>query len=204
MRAALAGIAILAGSALVGSAVADVPASSGFGHLTAVVNGPVPGRGAAVELELPDRAVSGRPDMYEAAHGVLQRFATARGLTLAEAAPLVMRLRIDSTAYDGNRPPAAADASSAMARVDVVNQVHLPFDPPPGVGAATYIVHLDLYRPGEPPLWTATVQASAQTSMPDRLIGRMTEALTEVFGMSADRDFTLQCDRTSPPGALCL
>ena len=197
--AALAGLVLLAGPAL-----ADLLAASGFGHLTAAANGPPPERGATVELQIPDRAVSGQPDMYEAARAVLDKFATARGLQFGPTGPLVLRLRIDSTAYDGNRPPPPPDASSAMARLDIVNQMHVPLDPPLGPGAATYIVHLDLYRPGEPPLWTATVQASAQTATPDRLIARMTEALTEVFGMSADRDFTLQCDRTEQPGALCL
>ena len=197
--AALAGLAILAGPAL-----ADPLAANGFGHLTAAANGAPPAPGATVELQLPDRAISAQPDLYEAAQAALEKFAAARGLQLGSTGPLVLRLRIDSTAYDGNRTPPPPDASSARARVDIESQMHVPLDAPLGPGAATYIVHLDLYRPGEPPLWTATVQASAQTATPDRLIARMTEALTEVFGMSADRDFTLQCDRTEQPGALCL
>jgi len=196
---ALAGLMIFAGPAL-----ADPLAANGFGHLTAAANGAPPAPGATVDLQLPDHAISAQPDMYEAARAVLEKFAAARGLQLGPAGPLVLRLRIDSTAYDGDRPPPPPDASSAMARLDIVNHMHVPLDAPLGDGAATYIVHLDLYRPGEPPLWTATVQASAQTTTPDRLIARMTEALTEVFGMSADRDFTLQCARTEQPGALCL
>lgn len=202
--AVLAVATIVAAPAVTGSALADEPAATGSGHLTAAANGPTPTRGAAIALEVPDRAISSRPDMYEAARGVLEKFATARGLALASTAPLVMRLRIDSTAYDGDRSPPPPDASSAMARLDIVNQVHLPLDSSLADGAAAYIVHLDLYRPGEPPLWTATVQADARTASPEQLIGRMTEALIEVFGMSADRDFTLACDRTAQPGALCL
>lgn len=203
LAAAVTGLTMLTGAAL-----AAPPTSNGFGHLSASANGPAIARGTAVDLQIPDHTLSGQPEMYDAAQAVLEKFVATRGLRVDPAGPLVLRLRIDTTAYDGVRAPSAPDlpsgASNTRPEVEVINKVHIPFKEPPGPGAATYIVHLDLFRPGQPPLWTASVEASAQTTTPDRLIARMTEALTGVFGLSADRDFTLQCGSTDAHGALCL
>lgn len=205
---ALISVAVAGFAMLSGAAMATPPTTNGFGHLTASANGPMIVRGTAVDLQIPDRTLSDQPEMYDAAQAVLEKFVATRGLRVDPAGPLVLRLRIDTTAYDGVRAPLPTvqprGASNTRPEVEVVNNVHIPFKAPPGPGAATYVVHLDLFRPGQPPLWTASVEASAQTTTPDRLIARMTEALTGVFGLSADRDFTLQCGTTDLPGALCL
>lgn len=200
---------MLAAVAMLGNAaMAEPPTINGFGHLSALANGPVIARGTAVDLQVPDHSLSSRPEMYDAARTVLEKFAAARGLRLDPAGPVVLRLRVDSSAFDGMRPPhphiPPSGASNTRPEVEVVNRVHIPFKEPLGPGAATYTVHLDLYRPGLPPLWSASVEASAQTTAPEQLIARMTKALTRVFGMSADRDFTLKCSAADLRGALCL
>jgi hypothetical protein len=200
---AAAAVMLLAGPALGAEDVAK-----GFGHLSATSNGPAIARGAAMELQVPDQTLTSHPEMYDAAQHVVERFAASRGWRLVASEPLVLRLQIDSTAYNGENPslpPLATNGSSnTRPPVEVVNRVHIPFEEPPSRGAATYAVHLDLFRPGQPPLWTATVQASAQTTAPNQLITRMTEALIRVFGTNANRDFTLQCDSPDARGTICL
>ncbi|MGE0744001.1 MAG: hypothetical protein AB7K86_02090 [Rhodospirillales bacterium] len=206
MRATVAslGAALCASLALghPGATLASAPAPAGAGRMTAVSAGVAPPAGTPVRIEYGDGAQLGHAGLYDAARTAAEAALRRRGLAVMPDAALVLAFRIETGAYDfaalpPREPPAPRDRAGIGAlRPEVENQVRIPVGPPPRGAAPSYALHVDLYRPGQPPLWTATVQADADVERPDRLVGCMTAAAMASLGASAARTLPLaECTR---------
>lgn len=201
MRATVArlGAALCASLALghPGTTFADAPDRAGSGQMVAVSSGAAPPAGTPVRIEYGDGAQLGRVELYDAARAAAEAALQRRGVAVAPDATLVLAIRIETGAYDfetlpPREPPAPRDRAGIGAlRPEIDNQVRIPVGPPARGVAPSYALKVDLYRPGQPPLWTATVQAAADVDRPDRLVGCMAAAAMASLGASASQTLPL-------------
>jgi len=184
--------------------VASTPDRLETGRLTALSNGGAPAAGTALRIEYGNGAWLGRADLYDAARAAAEAALQRRGVAVSPDAGLVLAIRIETGAYDFDSLP-ARDPPTPHARAgigawepEVENQVRIPVGPPPREVMPSYALHVDLYRPGQPPLWTATVQAESDSDRPDRLVGCMAAAAMASLGASASQTLPL-AGCTGPP-----
>lgn len=196
------------GAALAQSASAAGPIGVGSGHLTAAAAGLAgpPGRIAAVEPGGADAGLGdGRVDLVAAA---VRRALRQRGIDVGAGGTLVLRFDLwgggPGRPGDGRRAserPVPAGADRFVRDVD--DRLRVPLGRRPGNVETRYSIALTLFRHGEPPVWTASIEAAGEIADPDRLLARMAESAIGELGASAERDFVIGCADTDDR-RLCL
>lgn len=206
----------------------------GSGHLSATGIGslPSPGSDVAVELGSYDALYPENP-IHEAARRAAIRAVRDRGWTVTDMAPLALEVRVDASpspaapAQGPRRPRRIAGGSEVPPEIDRSGRLDIPQDPTPIPEAdrvpdvypqvrvplgrrpsttnADYRVTLTLFRRGEEPIWTASIEAAGDIPDPRRLVGELTRSALDSLGTSVERDFAISCAQADVArGGICL
>ncbi|HBF98324.1 MAG TPA: hypothetical protein DDW95_07220 [Alphaproteobacteria bacterium] len=155
-------------------------------QLQAWANAAVP-PGAVIKVEATD--IGERADKVAA---VLVRSLGAQGYVVAGDSDLFLRFHInDSPDGLGGLPGRdvvvsgrAGSASRSEVEVDVLLRTKQGKQAVPRLG-----LRLVLFRKGEPPIWTANINAPRGAQDPARTLVRMTEIAMDYFGQTKERSF---------------
>jgi hypothetical protein len=191
----------------------DEPLPAGSGQLRAVASDKELPRGIRVTIEPgPDHPEFGDAPLYVAARAVVDQALARRGFRAGSPSNLTLEFGIDVTGFKARRrrplrafpglPPAPGEEDD---RSRVEHQFEIPLVPRLQPIPSRISITLVLFRPGAPPLWSATVTAADHVKFPEALVARLTKAAMAAFGASAERRFILSCDpEARGPEGSCL
>ena len=174
------------------------PKAANLAQLSAIAGGYLaPGIRVAIEPG-PDDAEFGTAPLYIAVRNIVDRELARRGFRVGGASNLTLKIRIDITGFKGRRrrtsdvfpglPPTSAQDDG---RSSVIHQFVIPLDERYDRSPSKTSIVLVLFKPGEPPLWSATVTANARGGSAETLVSSLTNAAMASFGVSAKRSFVL-------------
>lgn len=188
--------------------IAAEPTPENMGRLTAVSNVQALPSGLRIAIEPgKDDAEYGNAPLYIVVRDVLDRELSRRGFRVVGDSDTTIEIRIDITGFQARRrrswdvfpglPPAPG---SEQSRSPVVHQFAVPLDSQSDSMPTKTSVVLVLFKPGKPPLWTATATAAGHSEAPDALVARLTRAAMSAFGTSIKRSFVLTCSDDARAG----
>lgn len=141
----------------------------------------------------------GNAPLYIAVRKVVERELAHRGFRAGATSHLILSFRIDITGFHTRRrqtsdpfpefaPPSVLD----YARSPVVHQFVVPLGERSHQSPSRTSITMVLFKPGEPPLWRATVFAATLGNSAETVVSRMSMAAMGAFGMTAKRDLVLK------------
>lgn len=217
-----------------GSSFAPGQGPFGSGHLSAHGIQALPAAGSAIDVDLATyNALYPDDPLNEEARRAAVRAMRSRGYDVVDESRLVLKVGVAQAPSPGSssagyptprRYAGGADMPPEMQRTgrrdipwdptvipeadrvpEIYPQVRVPLGRRAGRVAANYTVTLTLFRRGEEPIWTATIEAGGDIPAPAALVRELTTAALDNLGTSVERDFTLSCAvEDVSRGGICL
>ena len=155
-----------------------------------------------------DDAEFGNAPLYVSVRKIIDRELNRRGMRAVGASNMTIGIRVDITGFKARRrqsfgvfpgrPPAPGGTQD---RSPVVHQFTIQLDDSQSDRApAKTSVVLTLFKPGKPPLWTATATIAGSGDSPEALVARLTRAAMSAFGTSIQRRIDLTCNDAAKAG----
>lgn len=158
--------------------------AAGSGHLQAQSNGVLPA-GAQISVE-----ATSFGDRVDKVRETLITALMAQGFSPSDDAPLILRFHINDAPEKGpgGRDVVVSGRGGSKDRteveVDVLLRSRQTADKPPRLG-----LQLFLFKKGQPPIWSATVNAPRGQQDPTATLVKMAETAMNYIGQTKERAF---------------